>query len=256
MNTFVLIRVHVLSDFRPEFVEEVWPLTNAIFAALNAENERKVEALLSSTPSSDVLNIKHSETVTMQNILCLRGSNWLNDAVINFYMAMLEDWSKQFDNSRTIAYNTFFMSKLLKDIEEVRKWRSRRRTFVDVWSVQQLLIPINISNKHWTLMAVRPQELTMTYLDSLEGNGTVYFSAIVNFFNMRAVNAEQRSAQWKLSQRDKSPRQPNPNDCGVYTLMNASLLTHGRTIHASTYADAEAVLFRKKIICMGHINFL
>ena len=138
----------VISELRPSFDGQSWPHTNAIFSALNAENESKVNSLLSSNPSAKVLNQIHSEIVTLENILCLREMKWLNDEVINFYMALLEDWSKHTDNRRTFIFTTFFMDKLLKNVEEVRMWRSRRRAYaVDVWSVEQLLIPIHVGSQ-------------------------------------------------------------------------------------------------------------
>lgn len=138
--------------------DKVGLIRTPYFSALNAENESKVNSLLSSNPSAQVLNQIHSEIVTLENILCLREMKWLNDEVINFYMALLEDWSKHTDNSRTFIFTTFFMDKLLKNVEEVRMWRSRRRAYaVDVWSVEQLLIPIHVGLSHWALLVVHPQ---------------------------------------------------------------------------------------------------
>jgi len=82
-----------------------------------------------------ILNQKDSKVVTMDSIRRLREGKWLNDEVINFYMTMLEDWSKHSDNCRTYIFSTFFMDKLLQNIEDVRMWRSRRRKYcVDVSS--------------------------------------------------------------------------------------------------------------------------
>jgi Ulp1 family protease len=252
--------LNVISELRPSFDGQSWPHTNAIFSALNAENESKVNSLLSSNPSAQVLNQIHSEIVTLENILCLREMKWLNDEVINFYMALLEDWSKHTDNRRTFIFTTFFMDKLLKNVEEVRMWRSRRRAYaVDVWSVEQLLIPIHVGLSHWALLVVHPQVHTMMYLDSLHFDGNVYLDAVTRFFKMRAATEQQRGTQWQLVTDIKPPRQPNPYDCGVYTIINACLLTKGQAIHESSYSYKEAKVFRKKIaysICKGSIDYL
>jgi Ulp1 family protease len=196
----------------------------------------------------------------MESISRLQEGKWLNDEVINFYMTMLEDWSKHSDNCRTYIFSTFFMDKLRQNIEDVRMWRSRRRKyFVDVWSVQQLLVPIHVGNNHWTLLAVYPQLSTMTYYDSLHCDGSVYFSAMTDFFKMRAMTAKEGSMKWQVNNITNSPRQPNPNDCGVYCIINACLLTKGQSIHAASYGDLEAKIYRKKnciSICKGYIYYL
>jgi Ulp1 family protease len=99
----------------------------------------------------------------------------------------------------------------------------------------------------------------MMYLDSLHFDGNVYLDAVTRFFKMRAATEQQRGTQWQLVTDIKPPHQPNSYDCGVYTIINACLLTKGQAIHESSYSYKEAKVFRKKIaysICKGSIDYL
>ena len=238
------------------FQHQVWDEYNPTFDKLTRENEDSVDNLLSSTNLQEVIIEQFSIPVTVEKLVCLRSRGLLNDEVINFYFEMLREWSALYDEACTVHYNTFFMGELQKHFQKtVLRWQKRN---IHVWSVNKLLIPINISNYHWILMVVYPQRGLIEYYNSMPGTGDMYFSLLVSFLKQRAENEHQRNINWILEQGE-CPRQPNGFDCGVYTILNAHFLTEGRGLTMSTYTVEEATIFRKKIvyaICMGRIDFL
>lgn len=77
---------------------------------------QEVELLFAAKDNYEkVLISEFNVNVTLQTFICLRGSNWLNDEIINFYMSML---AKQDMNSTVFFHNTFFMERLIKTDDE------------------------------------------------------------------------------------------------------------------------------------------
>ncbi|CAB0003248.1 unnamed protein product [Nesidiocoris tenuis] len=64
---------------------------------------------------SEVLTKKFGLNITREDLLTLRESNWLNDKIINFYMELIDQRSRQNHKlPTTFSFNTFFDSALRK----------------------------------------------------------------------------------------------------------------------------------------------
>ncbi len=62
----------------------------------------------------------------------------------------------------------------------VRRWTSRRQA--DLFSMELLLVPVNIHNTHWTLVGCDLKAKVITYYDSMSGNGSQCVGACVCAF--------------------------------------------------------------------------
>ena len=83
----------------------------------------------------------------------LRGLNWLNDEIINFYLQMIvarssnppnENWAKVY------AMNTFFLPKLrTSGYSLVKRWTRK----VDIFSYDKIFVPVHL-DVHWCLAVI------------------------------------------------------------------------------------------------------
>lgn len=175
---------------------------------------------------------------TRAKMACLAPGEQLNDEVINLYMAIL---GKKFPNNH--YFSTFFMEKLLGDKDRIKGYKfsnvQRWTKGFRIEDKQQVYIPINILNSHWTLLVIDFQSTssgagaTITYADSLGGGGREYTDAI-----QRCLRDERQSRgeapctrSWTVRVGMK-PTQRNKFDCGVYVIMMTDLLSHGLKIHS------------------------
>ena len=66
----------------------------------------------------------YSIPIARKDLDTLRGLNWLNDEIINFYLNMIMARSKENDNWPNVhAFNTFFLSNIrTKGYASVKRW--------------------------------------------------------------------------------------------------------------------------------------
>ena len=85
-----------------------------------------------SSPASVTLVEAHSIPITRKDLDTLRGLNWLNDEIINFYLAMIVERGKENDNWPNVyTMNTFFLKKIQQQgYSMVRRWTRK----VDIFS--------------------------------------------------------------------------------------------------------------------------
>lgn len=113
----------------------------------------------------------------------LRGSNWLDDELINAYAAMINTrndriFSDLSDSERenipkTYIFNTYFFTRLSSadegiDYEGVSKWTKRAN--VNILDYDLILVPVNLGNLHWVLAGIDLKEREVFYLDPMMGD--------------------------------------------------------------------------------------
>jgi len=116
---------------------------------------------------------KYKIEMTVGKLKCLQPTTWLNDEVINFYTNMIME--DLLETNGIYSCNTFFMSKLFPeneryDFEAVRRWTKN----IDIFSLKKIFIPINIDNRHWTLVYIDVHNKSIFYYDSLGDAGYTY----------------------------------------------------------------------------------
>lgn len=112
---------------------------------------------------------KGNEQVDSNSLVRLRPGQWLNDDVINFYLELIKTRSKD-QGGNVSSMNTFFYQKLSKDgYQSVRRWTKRLK--LDIFSLDKLLIPINIQNMHWVCAVINFSARRIEYYDSMSDSG-------------------------------------------------------------------------------------
>ncbi|VDN60599.1 unnamed protein product [Dracunculus medinensis] len=110
------------------------------------------------------LDEKFCDEIMRKDLLTLRGLEWLNDEVINFYMKLI--CKRAADNCsypKVYAFTTFFYPTLLaKGYQSVKRWTRK----VDIFSFDIILVPIHLS-AHWCLAVIDFSNKFIEYYDSM-----------------------------------------------------------------------------------------
>jgi hypothetical protein len=99
--------------------------------------------------------------ITPKDITTLTGNNWLNDAVMDGYLALVNDES--FETSNFTIY--FYRALMNKTNEEMLRWTKKTSLF----GTRLVHIPVNDSGSHWCMATIDHQEKTVTVRDSIRG---------------------------------------------------------------------------------------
>ena len=108
-------------------VIEVWPLSQT-WSELEFLGFRLGSGLISKIFVYSLYNffffLIYSIPIARKDLDTLRGLNWLNDEIINFYLNMIMARSKENDNWPNVhAFNTFFLSNIrTKGYASVKRW--------------------------------------------------------------------------------------------------------------------------------------
>ncbi|XP_021353616.1 uncharacterized protein LOC110450426 [Mizuhopecten yessoensis] len=156
----------------------------------------------------------------------LEARSWLNDQVVNAYMATLED------KYPVWCLDTF----LLEEIKRTGVGNVSRE--INTTDMEFLFIPLH-QQSHWSLVVVDVKKGTISYLDPL---------GLVNETNMKTISDYLKQAGLTLV-RDKHlehfkkfPTQKNTYDCGVYILEYARCIAaHQRCTQANMKKGREKI---------------
>lgn len=175
------------------------------------------------THESDVIQIDesfHSSAATnyisvngvsvfKSSISTLNPSSWLNDDIINCFLAPLE-------SSKITVFNTHFMT-LLETGAYLNRWKQNVNLDQCI-----SIFPICYQN-HWILIAVYPHNESIFIFDSL-GNGHNYrhLATSISSYLSRRCNCP-RYLGFQILEPKLSP-QENGFDCGIFIILDAQWL--------------------------------
>ncbi|KAF3482185.1 uncharacterized protein GIQ15_04944 [Arthroderma uncinatum] len=220
------------------------PLSSKWDSRLAAEMALPDYRQVGTTISGDPLTRKDFAT-------CYTPLAWLNDEVINAYLAIILDYARRASGSsgrhrepKYHAFNSFFYSSLRdRGYESVRRWASRAKIGGSaLLGVEMVLIPIH-NQAHWTLMVVKPKARTIEYFDSLGGASRAHVSRVKEWLQgeLRDLFKEE---EWRVLRTD-SPQQDNGSDCGVFLLTTAKMAVLGLPL---SYGARDIPTIRKRIV--------
>lgn len=168
------------------------------------EEEKLVARLLRVEPETAKLSTNPSSGITLRghDFAVLRGVEWLNDEVMNSYVALINDREKRYQAAianghvtlwrpRSYCFNSFFATRLLGespklvyDYRGVSRWTKRAK--VDILDLDIVMFPVNVSGNHWVLVVLNIPLKEVYYLDSLQRRDKYKISS----FFMRWVRDE------------------------------------------------------------------
>ncbi|XP_062975255.1 sentrin-specific protease 1 [Elgaria multicarinata webbii] len=216
------------------------------FPEITEEMEREIKSVLRSGNQDEVLSEAFRLTITRKDIQTLNHLNWLNDEIINFYMNMLMERSKQKSFPTVHAFNTFFFTKLkTAKYQAVKRWTKK----VDIFSVHILLVPIHLG-VHWCLAVIDFRKKTITYYDSMGGTDNDACKILLHYLKQESVDKKRKEFDtngWMLlSKRSQEiPQQMNGSDCGMFACKYADSITKDKPIN---FTQQHMPYFRKRMV--------
>jgi sentrin-specific protease 1 len=187
--------------------------------------------------------------LTRKDLHTLKNGSWLNDEVINLYGKMILQRSKDHPEQlpRIHMFNSFFYSNLTNPklgYDKVRRW-SRR---FDVFAMDMVLFPVNLSNLHWVLGIINFKKKQIEYYDSFGKSSEAFFAAVRDYVEKESLDKKKTPFDWagwtNVIGGDQLPQQENGYDCGVFCCMYAVYFSVGRF---PSFAQKDLPFFRKKI---------
>ncbi|XP_036064752.1 sentrin-specific protease 1 isoform X2 [Onychomys torridus] len=225
---------HQLTDSEDEFPE------------ITEEMEKEIKNVFRNGNQDEVLSEAFRLTITRKDIQTLNHLNWLNDEIINFYMNMLMERSKETGFPSVHAFNTFFFTKLkTAGYQAVKRWTKK----VDVFSVDILLVPIHLG-VHWCLAVIDFRKKSVTYYDSMGGVNIEACRILLQYLKQESVDKKRREFDtngWQLFSKKSQeiPQQMNGSDCGMFACKYADCITKDRPIN---FTQQHMPYFRKRMV--------
>ncbi|NWU48046.1 SENP2 protease, partial [Dromas ardeola] len=156
--------------------------------------EREVIAAFGKGEPDEIMSSAFKLKVTREDIHTLRNLCWLNDEVINFYMALVMERSKKEGYPSVHAFSSFFYEKLTSGgYKAVGRWTRR----VDLFKKDIILVPINLS-LHWTLAVIDTRKKTVRYFNSLGQEGDKICETLLKY--LQDESREKRNVKLNVSE--------------------------------------------------------
>ncbi|XP_045206245.1 sentrin-specific protease 1-like [Mercenaria mercenaria] len=181
------------------------------------------------------------ETLDKEDMSTLEEGQWLNDKVVNAFLALLKV-EKNRGDTHVIVLPSYVA--VLWQAGNYDSWLFLKISFC---MFSCILLPI-CDNGHWILMVVSPSERIVRVYDSLHGDHQKYFSHWL-FYNFETKHcktvgpscvSEEKLENWQFV-RGCSSKQEDGNNCGTFVLMNAEAIIKNiptlvmRQAHCETY---------------------
>ncbi|KAL1633760.1 hypothetical protein SLS56_002639 [Neofusicoccum ribis] len=185
------------------------------------------------------------------------NTSWLNDEIINCHLTDMVTKLKAINGygaaekraGKAPPYHNmatqFWVNIRTKGIQSVLSW-NRRSKLADggLLSVERLFIPI-CDNNHWRLVVVSGTKKTVEYFDSLSMSPHPFVDRILDWVR-ETLGSAYDAQQWRISTGQKSPKQTNGSDCGVFTLLNARAVALGLEVTPDLYdTSTERILLAR-----------
>jgi len=207
-----------------------------------------IETLVESALKSGAVTLidAYKIPITGKDVNTLRGLNWLNDEVINFYMQMIVERSSSNESGwpKVYATNTFFYPKLMQSGHSALKRWTRK---IDIFSYDLILIPVHLG-MHWCLATVDLKQKAVFYYDSMGGDNATCLNALLKY--LQDEHMDKKKAPFDTSDFQSVivkdiPRQMNGSDCGMFACKFAEYLSRDAVI---TFTQEDMPYFRRRMI--------
>ncbi|XP_074659519.1 uncharacterized protein LOC141912203 isoform X2 [Tubulanus polymorphus] len=215
------------------------------FIELTSEMDDVIDLALRAKPSDEELVRAFRIGIRRVDIQTLKGLNWLNDEVINFYMNLLIERGK-LDNYPTVhAFNTFFYPKYMGSGYStiLARWTKN----VDISSMDYIVIPVHLG-VHWCVCVASFKQKSIKYYDSMGGENNACLQAVRRYISEEIRNKKKidyDTSDWKLMNVKGIPQQMNGSDCGMFSCKFADYVVRDKAIN---FTQAHMPYFRRRMI--------
>jgi hypothetical protein len=234
----------------------VHPLWN-----LTKDEECRVDnAILQNRDGEDIVaSIQGGLKVIHRNFLTLQPGRWVNDEIINLYLALvlrehtllcLQDETKKPSH----IFGTTFFTKLFEDDDFnyhlVARWTKR---VGDIFEFDKLFFPVNPGESHWACVIVFVQTRKIQYYDSYSQPGKRFIDGVHEYLKEHHLQTRKRELPGEWTKQDGTAirqLQFNAFDCGLFCCSFVEFLLKDKPL-TFTEADMER---RRKHIALAILN--
>ncbi|XP_018497652.1 sentrin-specific protease 1-like [Galendromus occidentalis] len=197
------------------------------------------------SPASQVLVDVSRQAVTRADLETLLGLNWLNDAIINVYLNLIVNRSKEAQKlPKVYAFNTFFLTRYIEmGYSAVRRWTRRD----DIFAHDILLVPVHLG-MHWCMAIVDLRVKQIKYMDSMGGRNDACLATLLEYLSQEMSdkkNSQLDAGQWLLTNIQNLPQQQNGSDCGMFALKYADFAAKDAEIN---FTQNDMPYFRRRMM--------
>jgi len=168
--------------------------------------------------------------MTLLRFKTLSPDSWLNDDCMDFYMTLLQRRSLHLDYKgfRCHLFSVFLYSQLMSDkrnvydVPFVSSWTDNLKS--SIFQMDRVLFPINIQNKHWSLIVVYMKERKIEYLDLLGYPSDEHMGNVAHYLDDHAKDQSLESPDaihWERVVPTNIPKQKDSFNCGIFALTYA-----------------------------------
>ncbi|KAH7089005.1 hypothetical protein FB567DRAFT_522791 [Paraphoma chrysanthemicola] len=157
---------------------------------------------------------------------------WLNDTIVNEYLSILVShekkkagyaWKKGGKPPPIHAFSSYFFSTLMSGSKGVDRWAAKVNLDGAKYLECDLILYPICYRGHWRLLAVKPKERLIEYLDSMKMPSDIFLEPFLLYLG-RNLGDACKPEEWKYIKKQRSVQQINDKDCGVFTILNALTL--------------------------------
>jgi Ulp1 family protease len=178
----------------------------------------------------------------------LRHPNWLHDEIVNAYMGIL---NRRYRQHGVYCFNSFFYTRLVNPsyrFEFVRRWTTRAGLCIQRDSL--LLIPVNLDQRHWILVAIDAAHRELRCYDSMHTRDGWRVLPNLKQWLLDELADKQIQDPWLLRDDWRAvlthevqtlPRQRDRGSCGVFSLLFAEALASSWSAkHADSRSQSKS----------------
>ena len=180
-----------LADLRSNLRNQIVPqLASTLFPLTSAENALVEDALFSQERMRrglDILGRFASHVITRYDMETLRPIEFLNDAIINYFIKVLTYRDMHLSSlcegrNRSHFFSSFFFNKFSDGHTDMRRW-AKKVPGRDIFKLDKLFLICNVDRCHWTCAVAKMQDRRIEYYDSLSGDGSRFTSIIRKYIH-------------------------------------------------------------------------
>ncbi|XP_025206246.1 sentrin-specific protease 1-like, partial [Melanaphis sacchari] len=221
------------------FIPTPWPIK--IFPGYNEEVLNKLKNFVANKTLQDLVHTNENKLCPIRIDDLLRvfmPDNWLNDLVIQYYLELLINSSK----NKILNLTSFFMESIKTHNKVPEKCYKNKNIF----SYDKIIVPV-FNNNHWTLIVVDIRAREIIHFNSFDFILHNEISIMKLFLKLAYEDQKQPGDEDEIFWTDcngNSPIQNNQNDCGVFICTNARYRLLDKP---SNFSQEDIPLLRQRI---------
>jgi len=227
--------------------------------------------MLIEKPMATILT-SNGNSLRKRDLDTLQDNNRLNDVIIDTYLKMICDRSKNSSNlPKVFAFSTFFCQSIRR-YHEYNRILSGFCKKEDLFSFDIIFVPVHtkgVKNSssgvsmpfpekdHWSLAVIDLKKNGIYYYDSRGKENKEFLKLLLSYLSsehMFKKGSNLDTSKFEVHSVKGIPQQKNGTDCGMFLLKYAEFIAKGDVNF--TFSQKDMPRFRKKMVNQIVLNRL